>query len=127
MVPRPTILSWAFMNQTTFPSLVLCLTSRRWFGPQRTTGVRPVELLCEHPIEILDEVQQLASQVGHRAERPTSDHLPHNHPEDRFDLVQPRTVLGRVHEPNPVAPLRQERLSARHRFHTPTTPLLPQC
>ncbi len=46
--PRPTILSWAFMNQTAFSSSVFCLTSRRWLGPQGTTGVRPLERLGEH-------------------------------------------------------------------------------
>src|SRR5208337_4758980 len=86
-----------------FPSLLFCLTSRRWLGPQRTTGVRPLERLGEHPIEVSDEVQQFITQIFHRCERTTPDHLPHDHPEDRFDLVQPRTVLGRIHEPNPLA------------------------
>ena len=38
---RPTIRIWVYMKQVTFPSLLFCLTSRRWFGPQRTTGVGP--------------------------------------------------------------------------------------
>src|SRR5208337_4111173 len=109
-----------------FLSLLFCLTSRRWLGPQRTTGVRPLERFGEHPIEVSDEVQQFITQIFHRCERTTPDHLPHDHPEDRFDLVQPRTVLGRIHEPNPVALLRQERLPARYRFQHPThTPFFP--
>ena len=94
--------------------------------PAADDRVRPLERFGEHPIEVNDEVQQFITQILHRCERTTPDHLPHDHPEDRFDLVQPRTVLGRIHEPNPVALLRQERLPARHRFQHPTHSLLPQ-
>ena len=122
---------FGILKQVTFPSLLFPIFTllphfTRWLGPQRTTGVRPLERFGEHPIEVSDEVQQFITQIFHRCERTTPDHLPHDHPEDRFDLVQPRTVLGRIHEPNPVALLRQERLPARHRFQHPTHSLLPQ-
>src|SRR5271165_1415253 len=112
------------MKQTTFSNSLFCPTSRRCLRPQRATRVRPLERLGEHMIEILDEFQQLATQIFHRWERTTPDHLPHDHPEDHLDLVQPRAVLRQIHEPNPVARLRQERLPARHRLQYPTRPLL---
>src|SRR6202158_1454542 len=108
------------MNQTSFSSLLSCPALRRWFCHPRTTGVRPIELLGEHPIEVVDEVQQLTPQVGYRSERPAPDHLPHDHSEDRLDLVEPRTMLGRVHDPNPMARVRQERLPARRAFLPPS-------
>src|ERR1700687_4586265 len=73
------------MNQTSFSSLLSGPALLRWFCHQRTTGVRPIELLGEHPIEVVDEVQQLTPQVGYRSERPAPDHLPHDHSEDRLD------------------------------------------
>src|SRR5271157_5672515 len=60
---------------------------------QRPAGVRPPEWFSKYTIEILDKLQQLLTQVAHRLERPTPDHLPHDHPEHHLDLVQPRTVL----------------------------------
>src|SRR5438128_10191786 len=91
-----------------------CPSSRRCLH-QWTTRVRPAERLGEYTIEVRDKVQQLRTQVFHRAERAPTDHLPHDHPEDRFDLIQPRAVLRRVHEADPVALVRQELLTARHR------------
>src|SRR5512135_1565327 len=98
------------------PLLLAYPTSRRSLRDQRPTGVRPAERLGEHPIEVGDEVQELAAQVRHRRERPPTDHLPHDHPEDDLDLVQPRAVLRQIYEPDAVTRTRQERLPARHRL-----------
>src|SRR2546421_7719967 len=107
------------------PALLACPSSRYCLH-QRTTRVRPAERLGEYTIEVRDKVQQLRAQVFHRAERPPTDHLPHDHSEDRLDLIQPRTVLRCVHEPDPVTLLRQELLTARHRLQHPAHPLLAQ-
>ena len=64
------------------PSLVVCLFSRH-LHPQRATGGGPVERLGKHPIEIRDEVPQLALQVVHRTERAAPNHLPHDYSEHR--------------------------------------------
>ena len=69
---------------------------------QRTTRVRPAERLREDSGEIRDEIQQLRAHVFHRGERAATDHLSHDHPEDHLDLIQPRTVLRKVYEPNPI-------------------------
>ncbi len=82
--------------------------------------------MSKYSIEVFDKIQQLITQVIHRGERTTADHFPHDHSEDRLDLVQPRTVLRRVHEPDAVTRLRQELLAARHRFQYPAHPLLAQ-
>src|SRR5271157_3048127 len=97
------------MRQSAFPVLLSCPASRRCLH-QRTTRIRPPEWLCEYAIEIHEEVQQLRAQVRHGGERATPDHLPHDHTEDHLDLVQPRTVLRKIHKPDPMTRLRQERL-----------------
>src|SRR3954451_25433172 len=87
--PRPTFRSWTPMRQRLFPGLLPCPVSRRDLDP-RTTRVRPAKWLGEDAVEIRDEAQQLRAQILHRGERAAPDHLPHDHPEDRLDLVQPR-------------------------------------
>src|SRR4051812_40503684 len=99
------------MRQKASSGLRSCPASRGSLH-QRTARVRPPEWLGEYPIEIRHEVPQLRAQVRYRGERATPDHLPHDHTEDHLDLVQPRTVLRKVHEPNPMTRLRQERLPA---------------
>src|SRR3954447_21030661 len=111
------------MKQETSPALPSYPASRRCLH-QRTTRVRPAERLGEYPIEILNEAQHLRTQVIQRRERPSPDHLPHDHPEDRLDLIQPRTVLRQIYEPDPVARIRQERLPARDRLQNPAHLLL---
>src|SRR3954451_7051450 len=64
-------------------------------GPSR---VRPLEWLWEHLVEVLDERQQFRAEFIHRRETAATDDLAHNHPEHDLDLIEPRTVLGRVHE-----------------------------
>src|SRR5438132_10511654 len=99
------------MMQPAYPRSLLCPASRRWLRHQRTTGVRPAEGMGKDAIEVCDKVQQFITQILHRGERTPANHFPHDHPEDHFDLVQPRTVLRRVDEPDAVTRLRQERLA----------------
>src|SRR6202020_568140 len=54
----------------------------------------------------------------------TTDDLAHNHPKHDLDLIEPRTVFWRVHEPDAMALLRQELLPALHRLQHPTDSLL---
>src|SRR4249920_3006155 len=114
------------MTQPSSPPSLSCPASRRGLRHQRATRVRPAEGMGEYSIEIGDKIQQFITQIFHRCERTPANHFPHDHPEDHFDLVQPRTVLRCVHEPDAVTRLRQERLAARHRFQHPTYSLLAQ-
>src|SRR3954451_1519996 len=79
-------------------------------GLEGASRVRPLEWLGEHLIEVLDKRQQLRAEVVHRRETATTDDLSHNHPKHDLDLVEPRAVFGRVHEPDAMAPVRQELL-----------------
>src|SRR3954452_3255413 len=88
----------------------ICPASRRRLRHQRTTRVRPAERMREDAIEIIDEIYPFAAQISHRGERTSANHLPHDDAEDHLDLVQPRAVLRRIHEPDAVTRLRQERL-----------------
>src|SRR5580692_12392156 len=90
---------------------LVCPVSRRWLRHQGTTRVRPPEGMRKHSIEIFDKIRQFITQIIHRFERTTANHFPHDHPKDRLDLVQPRTVLGSVHEPDAVTRIRQELLA----------------
>src|SRR5271167_4675693 len=114
------------MMQPAYPYSLLCPASRRWLRHQRTTRGRPAEGMGKYSIEIGDKIQQFITQIVHRGERTPANHFPHDYPEDHLDLVQPRTVLRRVHEPDAVTRLRQEHLAARHRFQHPAYPLLAQ-
>src|SRR3974390_2946835 len=112
------------MMQPAYPCSLLCPALRRWLRHQRTTRVRPAEGMGKDSIEIGDKIHQFITQIFHRGERTPANHFPHDPPEAPLDLVQPRTVLRRVHEPDAVTLLRQERLAARHRFQHPAYPLL---
>src|SRR5512135_3832639 len=114
------------MMRPAYPRSLLCPASRRWLRHQRTTRVPPAEWMGKYSMEIFDKIRQFITQVFHRGERTTANHFPPDHPEDHLDLVQPRTVLRRVHEPDAVTGLRPERLAARHRSQHTTYPLLAQ-
>src|ERR671933_1477017 len=96
------------MKLTRCSSSLFSPASRPSLTLQRPSRERPAERLREHLIKVLDKANQLVTQVGHRSERTTADHLPHDHTEHHLDLIQPRTVLRQIHEPDAVAQLRQE-------------------
>jgi hypothetical protein len=54
--------------------------------------------MSEHQIEVSQERFQLGFQVCHRGEVAAADDLPHDDAEYDFDLIQPGTVLGEIHE-----------------------------
>src|SRR5437868_2630807 len=100
------------MIQPAYPRSLLCPTSRRWLRHQRTTRVRPAKWMSKYSIEISNKIHQFFTQIPHRGERSPANHFSHDDAEDHFDLVQPRTVLRRGHEPDAMTRIRQEHLAA---------------
>ena len=80
---------------------------------QRLVGVHPLKGMGHRLIIVRQEALQLLFQIGHRGEIPSSNHLSHDDPKHRFDLVQPGTVFGQEHEANAMFGIRQERTSTR--------------
>ena len=104
--------------------LVASLTTSS--GLEWASGISPLEWLGEHLVEVIDKRQQFRAEILHRRETATTDDLSHNHPKHDFDLIEPRTVLGRVHEPDAIALLRQELLPALHRLQHASRSFLAQ-
>src|SRR5260370_42100565 len=104
--------------------LVASLTTSS--GLEWASGIGPLEWLGEHLVEVIDKGQQFRAEIVHRRETATTDDLSHNHPKHDFDLIEPRTVFGRVHEPDAIALLRQEFLPTLHRLQHAAHSLLAQ-
>ncbi len=98
----------------------------RVLGRQRPTGVSPFERLGQGAIEIGDEVQDALLQVVHRGEVATLQQTPHQNAEPELDLVQPRSVDRRVHEPDGVHRVLQEGGARLHGFQDAGFALDPQ-
>src|SRR5260370_12806759 len=95
-------------------------------GLEGASGVRPLEWLGEHLVEVIDKRQQFRAEIVHRRETATTDGLAHDHPKHDLDLIEPRTVLGGVHEPEAMALLQQELLPTLHRLQHTALSLLAQ-
>src|SRR5277367_3579401 len=81
--------------------------------------VGPLEWLGEDLVEVIDKRQQFPAEIVHRRETAATDDLAHNHPKHDLDLIEPRTVFGRVHETDAMALLGQELLPTLHRLQHP--------
>ena len=82
---------------------------RGWPGlVQGLARVRPVERMSEHQVEVGQERFQFFFQVHHGGKVAAADDLPHDNAEHDFDLIQPRTVLGEIHEADAMRPVGQE-------------------
>lgn len=77
-------------------------------GSHGFSGVGPFEWMRQSSVEVREECEQFILKVGHGDEVPASHDLSHHNSEDHLDLVQPRTVLGKVYEPNAMAGIGQE-------------------
>src|SRR5205085_5946542 len=84
-----------------------------------TSGVSPIERPGEDLVEILQEGLQLALEVLDGGEVAPADHLAHDDTEDDLDLVEPRGVLGQVHEADSMTQVGQELLPALHGLQHP--------
>src|SRR5262249_21877306 len=92
--------------------------SREWLSgrvrlEERPGRIHPVDGLGHRAVEVVDEAQDPLLQVFQRAEAGPPQQFPDQDAEPDLYLVQPRAVLGRVHEPDPVAGVAQELCPAR--------------
>jgi len=69
---------------------------------ERLASVGPVEGMGHCLVIVNQELAKLLLEIVHREEVSSSDHFPHDDSEHRFNLIQPGTVLGQVHETNAV-------------------------
>src|SRR5262249_60679646 len=98
--------------------------SREWLSgrvrlEERPGRIHPVDGLGHRAVEVVDEAQDPLLQVFQRAEAGPPQQFPDQDAEPDLYLVQPRAVLGRVHEPDPVAGVAQELCPARLRLQHP--------
>ena len=71
-------------------------------------GVCPVKWMGHRSVVILQELAELLLQVSYGCEVAPSHDFPHDDSKHRLNLVQPRAVLGQVHEPDVVVQFAQK-------------------
>ena len=76
-------------------------------------GICPLKRMGHRGVVIVEELAELLLQIGHGGEVAPPHDLPHDDPKHRLNLVQPRTVLGQVHEPNGVVRIAQKSATRR--------------
>jgi hypothetical protein len=67
---------------------------------QGLAGVCPVKWMGHRSVVILQELAELLFQISYGCEVAPSHDFPHDDSKHRLNLVQPRAVLGQVHEPD---------------------------
>ena len=75
---------------------------------ERFAGVGPVEGVRHCCVVVGDELSDLGLKSGHRSEVSASQTFSLEDAEKDLDLVEPRAVFGKKHEPNAVAWIRQK-------------------
>lgn len=80
---------------------------------QRFASIGPIEGMGHRLVIVIQKLAKLVLEDFHRGEVSPSDDFPHDDPEHRFNLIQPRTVFGQVHEANAMRAIRQEFATAR--------------
>ncbi len=78
-----------------------------WFL-HRLSGVGPMERMGHRHIVIGDEFSDLTLQILHRGEVAAAQNLSLKNAQEDFYLVEPRTVLGEVHEADAMTGVREE-------------------
>src|SRR6266498_579702 len=82
---------------------------------KRATCIGPAKGLG-HAIEVLDKSQDLRPQIILGCEVAALDHPPHQDAEPDFDLIEPRRMLGYIHELNTVRRVTQKGRPTGHRL-----------
>src|SRR5271166_1383175 len=111
-------------GKSTHLPLVASLTTS--CGLEWASGIGPLEWLGEYLVEVVDKRQQFRAEIVHRRETAATDDLAHYHPKHDLDLIEPRTVFGRVHDADAMAQFRQELLPTLHRLQHSPDSLLAQ-
>ncbi len=75
---------------------------------ERLAGICPVKGTGHRGVVIVEEVAEFLLQIDHGGEVAAPHDLPHDDAKHRLNLVQPRTVLRQVHEPDGVVRIAQE-------------------
>src|SRR5258706_6681967 len=83
---------------------------------KRPTRVGPAEGFGEHVVEVIDKRRRAGAQVVERGEAGAVQQTPRQDGETDFGLVQPRAVVRRVDEANPVGRVLQELPASLLRF-----------
>src|SRR6266540_4089257 len=82
---------------------------------KRATCIGPAKGLG-HAIEVLDKSQDLRPQIILGCEVAALDHPTHQDAEPDFDLIEPRRMLGYIHELNTVRRVTQKGRPTGHRL-----------
>lgn len=95
------------------PTEIQLLICCGWFArqesrSQRCSSIDPLVGLRHGSVEIVYEAFDLRAQVMLGQKAASFEHLAHQYPEPDFNLIEPRTMLGRVNEPDSVAWVRKK-------------------
>src|SRR5262249_58015017 len=77
-------------------------------------------------IEVIYKVQNLRPQVVERGEVAALDHPTNENRKPDFDLIEPRRMLGNIHELNTVCRVTQKGRPTAHRLQHPAFAFLAQ-
>ncbi len=80
---------------------------------ERLARIGPVKGMGHRGVVIVEELAELLLQIGHGGEVAPPHDLPHDYPKRRLHLVQPRTVLRQVDEPDAMGRIAQEFAACR--------------
>ena len=90
--------------------------TQTWRGMQRLAGVGPTKGMGHGDIIIAQEFSQLVFEIGDAGETSAEHNFAIHNAEHNFNLIQPRTMLRRVHEPHAVRQFGEKRATTRHVF-----------
>lgn len=73
----------------------------------------PVERVSHGLVVVSNEPAQLVNQIINGFEVASANNFSHHDAEKRLDLIEPRTMFGKIHEPNPMRRIGQKRATRR--------------
>ena len=85
-------------------------------------SIRPLKRLGKSSVEIVNELFQSIFQFRQRGKVSSLDSAAVDDSENDFDLVEPRRVLGKVNQANPVALVGQKFDASCHRLKNSVFP-----
>ena len=79
-------------------------------------GICPGKWMGHRVIVVSEEAAEFLLQICYGSEVAPAHDLPHDDSKHSLNLVQPRTVLGQIHEPDVMGRITQKSASCRLRF-----------